>query len=95
MEAPPWLKGFSAQKNKRRAACEADEHTNLSKTDSDYMSCALTAAQPNISVKKQVNSKSRPLKEIMDEALERGLVKPIEQDNVGFKLVCDTPCQPL
>ena len=61
--------------------------------DLEYMSEALLAVEeakksvPRFPLKKTANTKPKPLKEIMHVALEEGLVKPLDQSNLGFKMV--------
>jgi hypothetical protein len=61
--------------------------------DLEYMSEALLPVEaakelaPRLPLKKTANIKPKPLKEIMHVALEEGLVKPLDQSNLGFKMV--------
>ena len=42
---------------------------------------------PRLSLKRPSNVKAKPLKEIMHSALGEGLEKPLDQSNLGFKMV--------
>ncbi len=67
--------------------------SNSNGDDLEYMSESLLTAEaakepiPKPSLKKPASIKPKPLKEIMHVALEEGLVKPLDQSNLGFKMV--------
>ena len=48
---------------------------------------AAKESAPKLPLKKPAIIKPKPLKEIMHVALEEGLVKPLDQSNLGFKMV--------
>ena len=66
--------------------------TNVYCDEPEYMGDSVLMAEVSSehnksSSKKPMISKQKPLKEIMHVALEEGLEKPLDQSNLGFKMV--------
>ena len=89
---PGWLRKFSQtdqRKNKRRVQRE-NEIFSEAMEETDFMSDSLTASAESIppsKLQKRCKSRDRPLKEIMDAAMDKGLKKPLDESNVGFRMV--------
>jgi hypothetical protein len=95
-EVPTWLKKFSNLEQKKQTAKHRDRSENESYSDPkdviDFMSDSLiTVPVPDsfssLPSRKHSKPKTRPLKEVMDDAVAQGLVKPLDKDNIGFKMV--------
>ena len=77
----------------RQESCSEEISSTANGDDLEYMSEALLTVDaakepaPKLPLKKPAIIKPKPLKEIMHVALEEGLVKPLDQSNLGFKMV--------
>ena len=100
LSAEKWKMNFCAnEKNKRKhcSPCLETEHSShrlLSCTDpeAEYMSDKMLAVNSIVEpqfrpIKRQVRNKTKPLNEIMCDALQDGISKPLDQGNLGFQMV--------
>jgi hypothetical protein len=65
----------------------ADTNDDLPEYMRESVLMVETKELPKPFLKKPMNEKAKPLKEIMHVALEEGLEKPLDQSNLGFKMV--------
>ncbi len=100
MKAPDWLKKFKGSDNgkKKRSRSPLQSEASLCQSfsredeDFDYMHDSLAAVENNAlslrsRLKRREHTKTKPLKDVMHDALEQGLEKPLDKGNLGFQMV--------
>ena len=99
MKAPDWLKKFKGPDNRKqkRARSPVQDEVSIYQShsradeDFDYMHDSLTSVEDNAHtrsrLKRREHTKTKPLKEVMHDALEEGLDRPLDKGNIGFQMV--------